>query len=290
MKHAITSILILALGLVTGSVPFGAPIERAEQSTESLSVDVSGTSAEISSPPVPVEMARIDGGFFTPLYRGSLGEGTIAVNPFYLQIHPVANSDYLAFVREHPEWRRSEVKRLFADEDYLHHWAGDLELGEAAPDGPVVNVSWFAARAYARWKGMRLPTVAEWEYAAGASRTAPDGQDDPGFYRELMARYSARSTAPAEPFVNYWGIHDLHGKIWEWTEDFNSALVTGESRNDSDLDTSLFCGSASVGATDFKNYGAFIRFAYRSGLEGNFTVRNLGFRVAADVSMEESES
>jgi formylglycine-generating enzyme required for sulfatase activity len=46
---------------------------------------------------------------------------------------------------------------------------------------PVTNVSWFAAKAYASWKGKRLPTVAEWEYAAAASVDKPDGASDPEF-------------------------------------------------------------------------------------------------------------
>ena len=55
------------------------------------------------------------------------------------------------FVRGHERWRRSRVTRLFAEEAYLSHWAGDLELGpDAGPTQPVTFVSWFAAMAYCR--------------------------------------------------------------------------------------------------------------------------------------------
>src|SRR5690606_21943689 len=84
----------------------------------------------------------------------------------------VTNLEFLEFVRANPEWRRSRVNRLFADESYLKHWEDELVIGEKNKDiynSPVVNVSWFAAKAYAAWKGKKLPTVAEWETAASAN-------------------------------------------------------------------------------------------------------------------------
>jgi formylglycine-generating enzyme required for sulfatase activity len=83
-------------------------------------------------------------------------------------------------------------------------------------------------------------------------------------------------------FRNVFGIWDMHGLVWEWVSDFNTALVTGESRADSGLDRQLFCGSGSSGASDFSDYAAFMRYAYRSSLRGNYTVANLGFRCAED--------
>lgn len=235
----------------------------------------------------PSGMVLVGGGTYTPLYRGFAGETEVRVDPFYLDVYPVTNAEYLAFVEANPEWRRSRVKRVFADDQYLRHWAGDLDLGgpELAAR-PVVNVSWFAAQAYAAWKGQRLPSVAEWEYAAAAGHSRPDGDREPGFHRHILALYSRTPGRDLPPvgstFENYWGVYDLHGLVWEWTLDFNSALVTGESRNDTDLDIQRFCGAASIGATDFKDYAAFIRHAFRSGLEASYTVANLGFRLAAD--------
>ena len=77
---------------------------------------------------------------------------------------------------------------------------------------------------------------------------------------------------------NQFGVWDVHGLIWEWTEDFNSAFVTGESRGDSALEKSMFCGSGAVGSTNPSDYAAFMRFGFRSSLKGNYTVGNLGFR------------
>jgi len=54
--------------------------------------------------------------------------------------------------------------------------------------------------------------------------------------------------------------------------------VTGESRADASLERSLYCGSGAAGATDFEDYGAFMRYAFRSSLEARYNVANLGFR------------
>lgn len=238
------------------------------------------------------EMVLIPPGVYTPLYKSEGDAGKVEVAAFYLDPLPVTNAEFLAFVTANPKWRRSEVKRIFADESYLQHWGGDLDLGEHAEriaQGPVTNVSWFAARAYARWQGKRLPTQAEWEYAAGASEDRPYGAEEPGFNDRILAWYG-KPTPDILPAVgqlapNYFGIHDLHGLVWEWVDDFNSALITGESRADTGLERKLYCGSGSVGSFDVSNYAAFMRYAFRSSLDARYAVANLGFRCAKDVEL-----
>jgi sulfatase modifying factor 1 len=235
--------------------------------------------------PPPAGMARVAGGTYSPLYRDADGEGDIAVAPFYLDRTAVTNGDFLAFVRANPQWRRSRARRLFAEEGYLAHWAGDLAPGGAGvARQPVVNVSWFAATAYARWRGRRLPTVAEWEVAAMAGLHGPDGRREPAHLRRIAAWYGrprpAVLPAVAQTPANHWGVRDLHGLVFEWTADFNSALASSDSRRAGDADTGAFCGAGAVGAGDFEDYAAFLRSAYRGGLRARYVVPNLGFRTA----------
>lgn len=75
----------------------------------------------------------------------------------------------------------------------------------------------------------------------------------------------------------------MHGLVWEWTLDFNSALVSGESRADAALERSLYCGAGASGAADFADYAAFMRFAHRASLEARYTSAGLGFRCARAV-------
>ncbi|HAV60989.1 MAG TPA: hypothetical protein DCY13_01320, partial [Verrucomicrobiales bacterium] len=135
-------------------------------------------------------MVLVPAGEHRPLFRSDDEPEAVKVPSFQLDRHPVTNGQFLEFVRANPRWQRSQVKRLFADEHYLKHWSGDLDLGDALPDQPVVWVSWFAAKTYAGWQGKRLPTVAEWEYAAAASPTRPDGAGDPAFQAALRRWYS----------------------------------------------------------------------------------------------------
>ncbi|MDP2137368.1 MAG: formylglycine-generating enzyme family protein, partial [Candidatus Didemnitutus sp.] len=210
------------------------------------------------------------------------------VAAFALDEFAVTNAQFLAFVVANPKWRRAQVAHLFADASYLTHWSGDTDLGPHAPaDAPVIRVSWFAARAYARWVGQRLPTTAEWELAARAGYTSPDGKNDEQLNRDIYA-WLARPTPDVLPPVttakpNYHGVRGLHGLIWEWVGDFNTAMVTGESRADSGLNRDLFCGSGSVGAKDTSDYAAFMRTALRSSLQANNTTSSLGFRCAQDL-------
>lgn len=235
----------------------------------------------------PEDMVLIPAGAYKPLFTSPTDSNAIPVSEFYLDILPVTNGDFLQFVTANPKWQRSKVRRIFADSDYLKNWADDTELGpRAATNAPVTYVSWFAAKAFAQWKGKRLPSTAEWEYAAAASPTRADGENDPVFVRSIRLWYSTPSTETPAPVglsqANIFGVKNLHGLIWEWVADFSTAMVTGDARGDTGLDRDLFCGSGSLNAKDPDDFPAFMRYGFRSSLKASYTVHNLGFRCATD--------
>lgn len=234
-----------------------------------------------------IKMVRIPGGDYKPFF----GEDTLLVTvaPYLLDEHPVTNSDYLTFVTNNPQWRKSNVKRIFADSTYLRDWPSDLELpAQSKLDAPVVYVSWFAARAYATSVGKRLPTIDEWEFVAMADVDTSNARNKSSYSGVIVDLYmikdrqfnTVRQSAP-----NYWGVYNMFDLIWEWTDDFNSVLSTGDSRSMAyDNKKNLFCGGGAASSTDIMNYAAFMRFGFRTSLKANYTVSNLGFRCAANLN------
>jgi formylglycine-generating enzyme len=233
-------------------------------------------------------MVLIPAGSYSPVLRGRDERERVAVAAFYLDVRPVTNAEFLEFVRAVPKWRRSGLSPIFAEQGYLTHWAGDTELGPDAPPGaPVVRVSWFAAQAYATWCGKRLPTTAEWERAAAVGFTIDEVRHDEELAATALAWF-ARPTPARLPDAglsqpNLHGVRDLLTLVWEWVEDFNTAMVTGESRGDTGLERTLFCGAGAAGASDLENYPAFMRAGLRSSLRASYVVPNLGFRCARDL-------
>ncbi|MGK0184784.1 MAG: formylglycine-generating enzyme required for sulfatase activity/cytochrome c5 [Verrucomicrobiales bacterium] len=250
-------------------------------------------SVTLSADEPPSGMVLIPAGSFTPLYIKDAKQRS--VKSFLIDVAPVTNAEFLEFVRAHPKWRRSQVKRLFVDGAYLKHWAGDLNMGpqtDKIAASPVTNISWFAARAYLKSKEKRLPTEDEWELVACADETRTDASKDPAFTRRLLEWYG-RSSSPFLPSVklatpNVYGIVALHGYTWEWVRDFNNAMVTGKSRADSGIERSLFCAGGALGTADPHNYAAFMRYAFRSSLKGNYAVANLGFRGARSIKINQT--
>jgi len=232
------------------------------------------------------EYARLPGGSFRTALKYEDRKGApVKVAPFALQRTPVTNAQFLAFVRAHPDWRRDRVARVLADARYLAHWRGATALADPAQAGqPVTQVSWFAAQAYCEAQGARLPTWSEWEYAAAADETRRDARNDPAWRERILAWYS-RPSDSALPRAglqapNAYGVQDLHGLVWEWTDDFSSLLVSEDNRNQGDADRDRFCGAGALAMDDRENYAVLMRVAMLSSLDAASTTRNLGFRCA----------
>ena len=153
---------------------------------------------------------------------------TVYIDAFFMDEHEVTNLEYQQFLRANPSWQKDKIDERFYDRNYLKDWQGN-----AYPAGktrhPVVHVSWYAAMAYAEWVGKRLPTEAEWEYAARgglAGKTFPWGddfeRDKANFYKEV-----GDTTKVGEYPPNGYGLYDMAGNVWEWcldeyNEDFYS--------------------------------------------------------------------
>jgi formylglycine-generating enzyme len=234
------------------------------------------------------EWASLPGGEFHSALRYQDGDGIQRVSPYQLQVTPVSNREFLAFVSAHPAWRRGQVPDLFAEPRYLKHWQGPLSLGpEAQPSQPVVNVSWFAAQAYCEAQGARLPSWNEWEMAAAADETRADARADPAWRERILSWYSvpsnrALATVGQGP-ADLHGVRDLHGLVWEWVDDYAAMLVLADNREQGDADSLRFCGAGALALDDRENYAVLMRVAMLSSLQAHDTTANLGFRCARNL-------
>jgi len=102
-------------------------------------------------------------------------------------------------------------------------------------DRPVVCVSWLDAQAMMDWLNRadiryryRLPTEAEWEYAARAGTTGKyaGDLDELGWY---VANSGGKTHAVGQKRSNAWGLYDMHGNVWEWVQDWYDSAYYGSS-------------------------------------------------------------
>ena len=233
-----------------------------------------------------IEWVKIQSGKFYPFFADTVRP--IEVNSFYIMKTQVTNKQFLEFVKENKKWQRSNVPTIFAEKNYLAHWESDTVLGaNVNPDAPVVLVSWFAAKAYADWIGGRLADMGEWEYVGSASKEVKNAYNKESFKDFLLRKYERLPKLPLpsanEGWTNYYGVSNMHGLVWEWTRDFNSVIVSNDSRSKSNQDGKLFCAAGSIGNVDPSNYSAFVRYSMWSSLEGNYCQKNVGFRCVKDI-------
>lgn len=235
-----------------------------------------------AEPPARSTLALVSGGEFESVLPIAPGQNRVRVATFRMDTMPVTNAEFHAFVRSSPEWRRDRISRLFADSEYLSQWSADAGPAPGQRDQPVTRVSWYAARAYCEARGARLPTWYEWELAAAASDRLADGRRDPAWTQQILAWYASPSTATL-PNVgthtpNIYGVRDLHGLVWEWVEDFNGMIVSGDNRQQDEPDATRFCGSGALTMEQKEQYAILMRIAMLSSLKANYTTASMGFR------------
>ena len=217
----------------------------------------------------------VPAGVYVPFFKSGTGTRAVPVEPICLNASAVTHEEFLGFVRDHPDWRKSRIKKLYAESSYLADWQDDLTPRPEVLSEPVTFVSWFAAGAYCEASGGRLPTVAEWERFAGGNAPAskPDTSGGNAPFAFAMGRSAPELASTPLTFPG----------VWEWTANFNSAMVSGRIGTSEGANSSQFCGDG-IRAVDPSNYGAFLRYSFRSSLRANFALKNLGFRCVREVS------
>lgn len=269
----------LMLPLLLAGVVANAADPKRSRPDEASGQPASERNKELGPGEAAREPVQLPAGRFAPLFGLDVGQTDFPVGAFALDVRPVSRAQFREFLEANPAWRAGKPPKTLVDERYLASLNNRL-----SPTAPVVEVSYFAARAYCASKQGRLPTTLEWEYAGAADETRGDASRDPEFAQRILDWYSKPARPgdleqPGSP-RNAYGLEAMHGLVWEWTDDFNAVFVSGDNRQDGDKNAKYMCGSSATGSARREDYAAFMRYALRSSLTPRTALPNLGFRCA----------
>jgi len=211
------------------------PIASVKKST------VAKEKAEVAS--VPDEMVYIPAGEFimgsdavdtdamglrfgsTPYYLNEKPKRTVTLKAYYIDRYEVTNQQYKEFIDAMQGRVRIPPPAYWENDAY----------SKGQDNFPVHTVHWYAASAYCRWRGKRLPTEAEWEKAARGI----DGRDYPWGNEYSPDKSNNQSNfggvvavGSYEMGKSPYGLYDMTGNVAEWVEDWYKAYPGGESHKD----------------------------------------------------------
>jgi formylglycine-generating enzyme required for sulfatase activity len=259
------------------------------------------------------DMVRLPDGTFImgltdedPFDMQTAGRRRVTVSAFYIDRFEVTNAEYREYLQSLSPGEREGAlpdSTAWTSSASRADWSTYF-YGSNYDDYPVVSVTWEEAKDYCEDESKRLPTEAEWEYAARAGRVGgvyPWSGFSP---RDAFGRYLANFnpgrqgqaadgyafTAPVGSFPpSRWGIHDVAGNVAEWVEDTYAPTYA----NLSDLDPVYRGTEDSEETRKVVRGGAWDSNAFRIGVgfrdmqEAEQGSPRIGFRCAADVSQVE---
>ena len=233
------------------------PTVTEEPVTEEPVTEEPVTVSPETEPPIAPPTATLEGMVLIPAGTFQMGSAhpnanadeqpvhTVHLDAFYMDKYEVTNAQFKEFVDANPEWLQDlqDLGINYGDNQHLPDWRGNnYPAGEA--DYPVNFVSWHAAARYATWAGKRLPTEAEWEYAARgglAGKKYPWGDAEPTLadanygYGGDEDRQGGPTIVPVGQYAaNGYGLYDMAGNVWEWCIDEYDAdfyAVSDNSQN-----------------------------------------------------------
>ncbi len=215
----------------------------------------------------------------------------VKVNSFFMNQYPITNEEFCKFLNEVGNQKEEGVYWYNIESKYsaIEEVWGKYVVIPGYEDHPVVNVNWYGAVAYAKWKNLRLPTEAEWEYAARGGleqKRYPFGDEishDLANYWGKEGRDIWDMTSPVGYFPpNGYGLYDMAGNVWEWCLDWYDENYYKISPYENPKGPEK--GKFKVLRGGSWHYLPFyLRCAYRDCADPKIHVNDVGFRCVKDV-------
>ncbi len=226
---------------------------------------------------------------------------TVYLDSYFMDRYPVTNRQYREFILANPEWQKGQINSEYYDVNYLSDWKGN-NFPRGKGNHPVTSVSWYAAMAYAQWKGKRLPTEAEWERAARGglkNKRFPWGDT----IDKTKANYGKNigKTTPVDEYPpNQYGLYDMSGNAMEKVlDEYNAHYysisprwnpVSGADTIDQIIDDYKNVGTQRVvRGGSWASHIPYVRVSDRNRTDPDSTGELGGFRCVKDASIERDE-
>ncbi|EKB59703.1 formylglycine-generating enzyme family protein [Bergeyella zoohelcum] len=241
-------------------------------------------------PPTTHQTVLVEGGTFLMGSPNGVGysnerpQHQVTVSTFRMSKYEVTNAQYAQFLNV--KGNQTEGGNSWYDEYYgsIKKNGGVYLVTPGYENHPVGHVSWYGARAYAQWVGGRLPTEAEWEYAARGGKyslgffyAGSNNVGDVAWYDDNSSVNGTRTTHPVgQKQPNELGLYDMSGNVWEWCSDWYGAYSSNAQSNPTGPTTGNLRVLRGGGFNDDANI---TRVAHRRSNYPSNQLNYFGFRV-----------
>ena len=240
-----------------------------------------------------IEMAKVEGGTFR---MGCTGEQNkcggdekpvhrVTLTGYTISRYEITNAQYAVFLNKQDiarDGREGRTALIHIDNKFcrIKYKDGKFVPHKGTADHPVVEVTWNGAQAFCQWAGGRLPTEAEWEYAARGghksktTRYSGSNQVDSVAWYDRNSNGSTHRVGTKKP--NELGIYDMSGNVWEWCFDWYDRYPSSRQRNPQGPKKGE---NVVVRGGSWLYYGSFCRVANRGSSAPSYAFNNYGFRL-----------
>ncbi len=237
---------------------------------------------------VGIEFVRVPSGSFlmgseerqseSPIHR-------VEISPFALSTHEVTNAQFCTFLNEQGNQIELGVTWFNLESEFSQIERIDNRFvpKSGMENYPVIMANWFGAQAFCQWAGGRLPSEAEWEYAARAGEeymySGSDYLDEVGWY----AKNAGGATHPVgQKKPNAYGLYDMSGNVWEWCADIWHRNYEGAPALGEEWTTGGTPALRVMRGGSWKETPTFARNVHRGGQAPSNRFNFFGFRLVLD--------